>query len=82
MRHGLDQLSLTIDNDFNTCVVMMVVTILLKVHIPLIMIIADDDDDDDGNVDDQPEPINIGVSLAFVLISKGVQGGDIHTRHL
>ena len=44
------------------------------------MIIADEGDDDDH--DDQPEPINIGVGLALVLISKGVQGGDIHTRHL
>ena len=43
------------------------------------MIIADECGDDD---DDQPEPINICVGLALVLISKGVQGGDIHTRHL
>ena len=37
-------------------------------------IIADDND--------QPEPINVGVRLALVLVSKGVQGGDIHTWHL
>ena len=30
----------------------------------------------------QPEPINVGVCLALVLVSKGVQGGHIHTRHL
>ena len=41
-------------------------------------IIADEDDNDN----DQPEPINVGVRLALVLVSKGVQGGDIHTRHL
>ena len=41
-------------------------------------IIADDDDHDN----DQPEPINVGVRLALVLVSKGVQGGHIHTRHL
>ena len=34
------------------------------------------------NDDDQPEPINIGVSFALVLVSKGVKGGDIHTRNL
>ena len=43
----------------------------------MIMLHGLDDDDDD-----QPKPFNIGVGLAFVLISKGVQGGDIHTRHL
>ena len=42
------------------------------------MIIADADD----YGDDQPEPINIGVSFALVLVSKGVKGGDIHTRNL
>ena len=30
----------------------------------------------------QPEPINVGVCLALVLVSEGVERRDIHTRHL
>ena len=30
----------------------------------------------------QPEPINVGVCLALVLVSEGVERRDIHTWHL